>query len=99
MTWIVRAPSASCLEVDGKDIFASANLEISGSPAALHGSSPPPAHARDSNPGLWPSDNATFTDTRMQAVIGADHYAISRREALEASLAVGQQGRSVNEIA
>ena len=41
--------------------------------------------------GLWPSDDAVLKDDRVRAVIGADHYTTSLREALETCIEVAHE--------
>ena len=36
--------------------------------------------------GMWPADQAILTDDRLRAAVGADYYASSLREAVEACL-------------
>jgi hypothetical protein len=61
-------------------------LEISGRPAALHYLV---RRLRERIPGmpipvgLWPSEDTVLKDDRVRAVIGADYFTTSPREALE----------------
>ena len=74
------------LDIEGVAMICISYLEISGSPAALHYLV---RRLRKRMPearilvGLWPSEDAVLKDERVQAVVGADHYTTSLREALE----------------
>jgi hypothetical protein len=69
-------------------------LEISGGPAALHYLV---RRLRQRIPGvpilvgLWPSEDAVLKDDRVRAVIGADYFTTSLREALETCVKVAHQ--------
>lgn len=82
------------LNVDGVAMVCINYLEISGSPAALHYLV---RRLRQRMPGvpilvgLWPSEDAVLKDDRMRAVIGADHFTTSLREAVETCVTVAHQ--------
>ena len=68
-------------------------LEISGSPAHLHYLLRRLKQRMPGVPvlvGLWPSEAEVLTDQRMRAVIGADYYVTSLREAVEACVVASQ---------
>jgi hypothetical protein len=92
------------LDIDAVAMVCISYLEISGSPAALHYLVRRLRRRMPGIPivlGLWPSEDATLRDTRMQAVIGADHYTTSLRETLEVCVAVahGRQTKTVSDAA
>ncbi len=82
------------LDVDSVAMVCISYLEISGSPAALHYLV---RRLRQRFPGipilvgLWPSEDAVLKDDRIRAVIGADYFTTSLREALETCVKVAHQ--------
>ena len=88
------------LDVSGVALVCISYLEISGSPAALHYLIRRLRHRLPDVPllvGLWPVDDQTLKDERVRAVIGADHYTTSIREALETCIAVAHQRAAVEQ--
>ena len=45
--------------------------------------------------GLWQADDAVTSDERLRAAVGADHYVISLRDAVEACVAAAYSAREV----
>ena len=86
------------LDVEGIAMICISYLEISGSPAALH-YLVRRLHQRMPNVsilvGLWPSEDAVLKDERVRAVIGANHYTTSLREALETCVKVAHEDAEV----
>jgi predicted PurR-regulated permease PerM len=82
------------LDVDSVAMVCISYLEISGGPAALHYLV---RRLRQRIPGvpilvgLWPSEDAVLKDDRVRAVIGADYFTTSLREALETCVKVAHQ--------
>ena len=82
------------LDTQGIAMVCVSYLEISGSPAALHYLVRRLHQKMPGVPilvGLWPSEDAVLKDDRMRAVIGADHYTTSLREAVEACVKVAHE--------
>jgi hypothetical protein len=82
------------LDVEGVAMVCISYLEISGGPAALH------YLVRRLRPriqgvpvlvGLWPSEDIVLKDDRVRAVIGADYFATSLREAVDTCVEVAHQ--------
>lgn len=79
------------LDVEGVAMVCISYLEISGSPAALHYLMRRLRRRMPGVPilvGLWPSEEAAVKDKRVQAVIGADYYTTSLREAVDTCVKV-----------
>ncbi len=77
-------------------------LEISGSPGALHYLVRRLRQRLPNVPilvGLWPTDDAVLKDERIRAVIGADHYTTSLREALETCVEVAHRDAADSRVA
>ncbi len=69
-------------------------LELNSNPAALHYLVRRIKTRAPDIPvlvGLWPADATILNDDRMRAVVGADHYAVSLREAVETCVAVAHR--------
>ncbi len=82
------------LDVAGVAMVCISYLDISGSPAALHYLVRRLHQRMPDVPvlvGLWPSEDAVLKDERVRAVIGADHFTMSLREALEACVRVAHR--------
>ncbi|MBK3396063.1 MULTISPECIES: AI-2E family transporter [Methylobacterium] len=77
------------LDAEGAQMVCISYLEISGTPAHLRylvqrlRRRAPEAQVLV---GLWPADDAVLTDPGARAALGADHYAVSLREGVEACL-------------
>ncbi|KMO31020.1 membrane protein [Methylobacterium variabile] len=77
------------LEADEARMICISYLEISGTPAHLRYLV---QRVRRRAPkaqilvGLWPTDDAVLSDPGARASLGADHYAVSLREGIEACL-------------
>jgi hypothetical protein len=82
------------LDVEGVAMVCISYLEISGGPAALHYLV---RRLRQRIPdvpvlvGLWPSEDTVLKDDRVRAVIGADYFTTSLREALDTCVEVAHQ--------
>ena len=82
------------LDVSGVAMVCISYLEISGSPSNLHYLL---RRLRQRLPGvpilvgLWPSNDEVLHDKRVRAVIGADHYTTSLKEAVETCVAVAHE--------
>jgi hypothetical protein len=82
------------LDVEGVAMICISYLELIGGPAALHYLV---RRLRQRVPGvrilvgLWPPGDTVLKDDRVRAVIGADYFTTSLREALETSVEVAQQ--------
>ena len=82
------------LDVEGVAMVCISYLEISGGPAALHYLI---RRLRQRIPGipilvgLWPSEDVVLKDDRVRAVIGADYFTTSLREALDTCVEVAHQ--------
>jgi predicted PurR-regulated permease PerM len=82
------------LDLEGVAMVCISYLELSGSPAALHYLV---RRLRQRIPdvpilvGLWPSEDNVLKDDRVRAVIGADYFTTSLREAVETCLEVAHQ--------
>jgi len=80
--------------VEGVAMVCISYLEITGGPAALHYLV---RRLRQRVPGipilvgLWPSEDAVLKDDRVRAVIGADYFTTSLREALDTCIVVAHQ--------
>lgn len=88
----------SKLDVGGVAMICISYLEISGSPAALHYLVRRLHQRMPGVPilvGLWPSEDAVLKDERVRAVIGADHFTTSLREAVEACVKVAHRDADV----
>ena len=75
------------LNVEGIAMVCVSYLDISGSPAAVHYLIRRLRRRLPQAPivvGLWPEDDPTLRDDRAKAVLGADYYATSLGEAVEA---------------
>ncbi|AWN45495.1 AI-2E family transporter [Methylobacterium terrae] len=85
---VTRSGIASLAAEDARMVCIS-YLEISGTPAHLRylvqrlRRRAPEAQVLV---GLWPADDAVLTDPDARATLGADHYAVSLREGVEACL-------------
>jgi predicted PurR-regulated permease PerM len=86
--------SITKLDVEGVAMVCISYLEITGGPAALHYLV---RRLRQRIPGipilvgLWPSEDAVLKDDRVRAVIGADYFTTSLREALDTCIVVAHQ--------
>ena len=93
--------SIKALDVDGVAMVCVSYLEISGSPAALHYLM---RRLRERMPGipilvgLWPLEETAVKDDRVRAVIGADYYTTSLREALETCVEIAHQEANAMKI-
>jgi predicted PurR-regulated permease PerM len=77
------------LDVTGVAMVCISYLEISGSPAHLRYLLRRLRQRLPKAPilvGLWPSDDAVLTDANLRTTLGADHYVVSLRDAVEACL-------------
>jgi predicted PurR-regulated permease PerM len=85
--------SITRLDVEGVAMVCISYLEISGGPAALHYLV---RRLRQRIPdipilvGLWPSEDVVLKDDRVRAVIGADYFTTSLREALDTCVEVAR---------
>jgi predicted PurR-regulated permease PerM len=82
------------MDLEGVAVVCISYLEISGGPAALHYLV---RRLRQRIPdvpvlvGLWPSEDTVLKDDRVRAVIGADYFTTSLREALDTCVEVAHQ--------
>jgi predicted PurR-regulated permease PerM len=82
------------MDLEGVAMVCISYLEISGGPAALHYLV---RRLRQRIPdvpvlvGLWPSEDTVLKDDRVRAVIGADYFTTSLREALDTCVEVAHQ--------
>jgi predicted PurR-regulated permease PerM len=82
------------MDAEGVAMVCISYLEISGGPAALHYLV---RRLRQRIPdvpvlvGLWPSEDTVLKDDRVRAVIGADYFTTSLREALDTCVEVAHQ--------
>ena len=85
------------LDTTGVAMICISYLEISGNPSHLRYLV---RRLRQRSPGtpilvgLWPAEDALLGDERLRAAVGADHYATSLRDAVQACLVVA--GASTN---
>ncbi|MFH6781593.1 MULTISPECIES: AI-2E family transporter [Methylobacterium] len=85
----VTRSGIAALDAAGARMICVSYLEISGTPAHLRylvqrlRRRVPEAQVLV---GLWPADDAVLTDPDARATLGADHYAVSLREGVEACL-------------
>ncbi|TNC14141.1 AI-2E family transporter [Methylobacterium terricola] len=85
----VTRSGIAALDAAGARMICISYLEISGTPAHLRylvqrlRRRAPEAQVLV---GLWPADDAVLTDPDARATLGADHYAVSLREGVEACL-------------
>ncbi len=85
----VTRSQIGALDAGGARMVCISYLEISGTPAHLRylvqrlRRRAPDAQVLV---GLWPADDAVLTDPDARATLGADHYAVSLREGVEACL-------------
>lgn len=82
------------LDLDGVAMICISYLDLNSNPAALHYLVRRLKARAPHVPilvGLWPIDDKILKDERMRAVVGADHYTTSLREAVETCVAVAHQ--------
>jgi hypothetical protein len=93
----VSRDNIASLDVSGVEMVCVCYLEISGSPAHLRYLL---RRLRDRLPeapvlvGFWPAGDAALREERVRAVIGADLYTSSLREAVEACLEAAHQAQT-----
>ena len=82
------------LDLDGVAMICISYLDLNSNPAALHYLVRRLKARAPQVPilvGLWPIDDKILKDERRRAVVGAQHYTTSLREAVETCVAVAHQ--------